>query len=244
VARAAPRRLKRRRASAEIHLVRTPRVRPGGFTLIEMMVVVVILGILAALASFGWRRYIARARTTEATWMLAEIATREELYKSEFAQYLPLRIDSHATFASGTVDETGSNFYPLDPSNASSPFDSSRMAVPIGNGGSGDCANSAITTAAAAAACFPRQWKQVGLKPRANNLYCVYSANAGTSGVTVGATVGAKVMGAAAQPVDWFYALGVCSQNNPNVGASWETGNTVFAISSKSSTVAALNDGQ
>ena len=38
-----------------------------GFTLIELMIVVAIVGILAILAIFGVRKYLANAKTAEAT---------------------------------------------------------------------------------------------------------------------------------------------------------------------------------
>ncbi len=46
----------------------------AGFTLIELMIVVAIIGVLAVLAVFGVRRYIANAKAAEARNTVARIA--------------------------------------------------------------------------------------------------------------------------------------------------------------------------
>lgn len=50
------------------------RVR-GGFTLVELMIVVVILGILAAVAIPAFSRYVRKSKTAEATTNMAHIVT-------------------------------------------------------------------------------------------------------------------------------------------------------------------------
>jgi prepilin-type N-terminal cleavage/methylation domain-containing protein len=62
----------------------------AGFTLIELMVVVAIIGVLTALALPAFNRYAYRARAAEAPVFLGEIRQREESYRAEFFQYCPL----------------------------------------------------------------------------------------------------------------------------------------------------------
>ena len=63
------------------------RSKQHGFTLIEMMIVVAIIGVLAAVAVPSYRSYLQRSRTSEAITFLAEIRQRQEAYRAEFGQY-------------------------------------------------------------------------------------------------------------------------------------------------------------
>jgi len=71
------------------------RQRSQGFTLIEVMTVVVIIGVLALLAIVGYRRWVRTSYMAEAQDMLQNIRAAEESFKSEAGTYLNV---------SGTLD--------------------------------------------------------------------------------------------------------------------------------------------
>lgn len=64
------------RRNMTLHLLR----RMHGVTLMELMIVVVIIGILAAVAYPNYREFAARAKRTEAKALLLEIAANQERY--------------------------------------------------------------------------------------------------------------------------------------------------------------------
>ena len=56
--------------------------RKGGFTLIELMIVVAIIGILAAIAIPNFLRFQLKAKTSEGKTNIAAIRTAEQSYYS------------------------------------------------------------------------------------------------------------------------------------------------------------------
>lgn len=60
---------------------------PGGFTLIEMLLVVSIIGLLAAIAIPGYQIYSRRARRVEARQELGHIRRLQEKFFAEHGKY-------------------------------------------------------------------------------------------------------------------------------------------------------------
>jgi type IV pilus assembly protein PilA len=59
----------------------------AGFSLVELMVVVAIIGILASLAIPSVGKYMAKARQSEAKTQLASLYTAEKAFFAEYTVY-------------------------------------------------------------------------------------------------------------------------------------------------------------
>lgn len=67
---------------------RQRRAARRGFTLVELLAVVAMVGILAAIAMVGYRKYMNSAGTAEAKAVIQGIRGGQEAYKAEMLEYL------------------------------------------------------------------------------------------------------------------------------------------------------------
>ena len=173
-----------------------------GFTLVEMLIVVAIIGVLAVVAGTAYRRYMDSARTTEAYGMLGEIRQREEAYRAEYSQYVGWATDELTASTWPQVDLStncvGSTHEP--------------------------CYKNwqAVGT--------PPAWTQMGINPGKQSLQCGYLAVANSANVAAPATTGQNLFNNAAPATMWWYAIAVC--DNDGSAATNATFATAFNTTS------------
>lgn len=178
-----------------------------GITLVELMIVVVVIGILAAISVVGYHKYVARSRLSEASAMLAEFAAKEQLYFLDNGVF----VEAHAgSMNVVSANENADQFWPHNPSVT---WDSGRQAFKV--------------------APLPTSWTRLGIKPRWPQLFCTYMVNAGCGppggGCTDPATLGpvGATIWAGPPNVPWFYAMAACNL----VGqAAWPGGVTLLTL--------------
>ena len=86
----------------------TPLSSPSktrGFTLVELMVVVAIVGVLAAIGITLARKHIEAGRSAEATNMIQSIRGAQERYRAETQRYLDVSSSLNAYYPRTTPDD-------------------------------------------------------------------------------------------------------------------------------------------
>lgn len=81
------------------------RKNQSGFTLVELMIVVAIIGILAAIAIPNYQKYQAKSRTTEAKIQLSALYTAEKSFLVEYSSF------TACLNAAGFAPDAGQRYY-------------------------------------------------------------------------------------------------------------------------------------
>jgi len=160
----------------------------GGFTLVELMVVVAIIGILSAVAIPNFKKYQAKSKTSEAKLHLSAIYTAEQAFASDYDVYATCL----TSMGYNPTDEAPQRYYMTGFTSAS---DATGAAIATVNGAS--CPNFAAANAQFAAG------KKIGNTGAITTL-------AGTGLPTLTASETSFTAGAAGFIVGNFATVGTC----------------------------------
>ncbi|KYF68891.1 pilus assembly protein PilA [Sorangium cellulosum] len=87
---------------------RQRRAARRGFTLVELLIVVAMVGVLAAIGLVGYRRYMASAGIAEPKAVMQGIRGGQESYRAEMLEYLDVSegsLDQNRWYPGGTVGD-------------------------------------------------------------------------------------------------------------------------------------------
>src|SRR5712691_5309432 len=117
------------------------RARAAGFTLIELMITVAIIGVLAGIGYPSYLKYVARGNRSAAQGFMLEVTSRQERYLLDARQYAP----DLATLGM-TVPDTVSPNYGVTITNVpAAPPGYIDQAAPVGNKATNDAKGGTLT---------------------------------------------------------------------------------------------------
>ncbi|GEN26883.1 pilin [Halovibrio variabilis] len=89
----------------------TRSTKQGGFTLIELMIVVAIIGVLASIAVPQYQNYVGRAQATEAFTATAGLRTDIGLYFSENGNFIGYKnVGDDSSYITETAGDIGGQY--------------------------------------------------------------------------------------------------------------------------------------
>ncbi len=91
------------------HVIGRDLKKVGGYTLIELMIVVVILGLLAAVSVAGYTRYIRSSHYAEAESAIVDILAKQESYFSTWGKFKSATPHPVSIPENGSVQWAGGN---------------------------------------------------------------------------------------------------------------------------------------
>jgi type IV pilus assembly protein PilE len=111
--------------------------RQRGFTLLELMIVVIVIAILAAIAISNYQKQVRKSRRAEAKQVLMDGSLREEKWRSNNPKYFGT--DSSAANIALFGSLASSTYYTVTITTAESATDYTMTAVPKGDQTSDSC---------------------------------------------------------------------------------------------------------
>lgn len=126
----------------------------SGFTLIELMITVAIIGILSAIALPAYQDSVAKSRRAEAVASLTEAAQRLEVYFSQNGSYCAIADCSsgYAAVFQTAIPSSGAAYYNIARSGAAAANSFTLNATPAGAMAEDACGTLSITQAGVTAA--------------------------------------------------------------------------------------------